>query len=271
MLASMSGATFLAIYVFFALGVLAVAWVARVRLDPTRERAVDESALTSLSPADLAFMRGGVRGIAEFTLMDLVGRGYLTAERYDAAFASRLVLARAEGSPKTSYLAAHERAVLATVSQPRSVRDVLDDVDTLDALAPTREATERRLQKLDWALHGEPRSRLLTLDAALIGALILGVGVKALVGAPDGSAGINAALVVCVLAGLGVQWRVAPGRLSDLGTRAFKQIRRMHTPLRARIAREDRELADGQLATVAALFDASLLAPDTERAHSERS
>ncbi len=262
MLASMSGSTFLGLYLLFTAVLVAVAWSMRKRLDPTSGSPVDEGALGALDPTDLAFMRGGAAGIAELTVMDLVGRGYLSIDRYDAAFASQLIVARAEGAPPTSYLRPHEVAVLGALEAPRSVSDVTEDADLHAALVPTVEASTRRLDTLGWTLSGEAHTRLLTLDAALLGALILGVGVKALAGTPDGHEGVGAAMVVGLVAGIAIQWRVAPGRLSDLGERAPAQLRRMHAPLRARVAREERALADGQLTTLAALFDPSLLATD---------
>jgi uncharacterized protein (TIGR04222 family) len=266
MLASMSGSAFLAAYIIFAAALIAAAWGMRRRLDPTSGAPVDEGALGALDPTDLAFMRGGAAGVAELTVMDLVGRGYLTIERYDAAFASQLIVARADDAPPASYLRPHERAVLAALESPRSVGDVTEDADLHAALGSTVEASGRRLDTLGWTLSGEAHTRLLTLDAALIAALFLGVGAKALAGTPDGHEGVGAALVVGLIAGVAIQWRVAPGRLSDLGERALKQLRRMHAPLRARVAREERALADGQLTTLAALFDPSLLAADADRA-----
>ena len=139
MFAAMSSPAFLGLYITLSALALGVAWYAKQRLDPTKRRAIDEEFSREATPVEVAYLVGGSEQVARHALMGLVGRGYLETQTYDAAFASQLIVSRAEGAPGEGLLTGDERGLLALVEEPRSVSSLLEDPRLHEVLAATCE------------------------------------------------------------------------------------------------------------------------------------
>lgn len=268
-LAQVDPALYLAGYTAALIALGVAAWRRRQARDTTRGRALPEP-LEAPSPEAMAYLNGGLDGLARLVLYDLVRRGWLELREADSVFTTDSRVERAAAPPPVSYLTPLEVEVWRQTERPGLMSELFSTRNLPGHLAAFGERLEHELVSRDLMADERGRQRGWREAAMFVAAAALPGLYRMAVALHEGTGGWFAFLFWGVI-GAGVIGALArPSWRTDLGDRLVRALRDTYDQMRDHLDVWG-EAAERHLPMLASIFGAgTLLMPLKRRAGPRR-